>query len=142
MKTPGWVHQQSQWAADGLLFSRVQGGGGNGVHVGGGYTRGCQTNLPGIVAGQNGALVLKMVRRSAIKAEAFGYPFVMAALVLRFFGGGEVHWGGAVIAAVSAGRVARHAWSGRGCLGGGRVGIIGVAREVGMRSDSVVEFHT
>jgi hypothetical protein len=66
----------------------------------------------------------------------------MAALVLRFFGSGEVHWGGAIIAAVSAGGVARRAGSGRGCLGGGRVGIIGAAREVGVGSDSVVEFHT
>jgi hypothetical protein len=77
-----------------------------------------------------------------MKAEAFGYPFIMAALVLRFFGGGEVHWGRAVIAAVSAGGVARHAGSGWGCLGGGRVGSIGAAREVGVGSDSVVEFHT
>jgi hypothetical protein len=142
MKTPGWVHQQSQRAADGLLFSRVRGGGGNRVHVRGGYTRSCQANLPGIVAGQNGALVLKIVRRSTIKAEAFGHPFITAALVLRFFGGGEVHWGGALIAAVGAGGVARRAGSGWGCLGGGQVGIIGVAREVGMGSDSVVEFYT
>jgi hypothetical protein len=83
-----------------------------------------------------------MVRRSAIKAEAFGHPFITAALVLRFFGGGEVHWGGAVIATVGAGGVARRVGSGRGCLGHGRVGIIGVAREVGVGSDSVVEFHT
>jgi hypothetical protein len=47
-------------------------------------------NLPGIVAGQNRALVLKIVRQSTIKAEAFGYPVVMVALVLRFFGSGEV----------------------------------------------------
>jgi hypothetical protein len=142
MKTPGWVHQQSQHVADGLVFSRVRGGGGNGVHVGGRYVRGCQTNLPGIVAGQNGALVLKMVRRSTIKAEAFGHPFVMAALVLRCFGGGEVYWGRAVIAAVSAGGVARHAGSRWGCFGGGQLGIIGVGREVGVGLDSVVKFHT
>jgi hypothetical protein len=83
-----------------------------------------------------------MVRRSTIKAEAFGHPFVIMALVLRFFGGGEVHWCGAVIATVSASRVARHAGSGWSCLGSGQVGIIGVAREVGMGSDSVIEFHT
>jgi hypothetical protein len=142
MKTPGWVHQQSQQATDGLLFSRVRGGRGNGVHIGGGYTRSCQTNLPGIVAGQNRALVLKMVRRSTIKAEAFGHPFVMAALVLRFSGSGEVHWGRAVIAAVGAGGVACRVGSGRGCLGCGWVGIIGAAREVGVGSDLVVEFHT
>jgi hypothetical protein len=141
MKTPGWVHQQSQRAADGLLFSRVRGGGGNGVHVGGGYARSCQTNLPGIIAGQNGTLVLKMVRRSTVKAEAFGHPFVTAALVLRFFGSGEVHWCGAVIAAVGAGGMARRAGSGRSCFGGGRVGIIRAVREVGVGSDSVVEFH-
>jgi hypothetical protein len=83
-----------------------------------------------------------MVRRSTIKAEAFGHPFVTAALVLQFFGSGEVHWGGAIIAAVGAGGVARHVGSGQGCLGGGRVGIIGAVREVGVGSDSVVEFHT
>jgi hypothetical protein len=142
MKMPGWVHQQSQRAADGLLFSRVQSRGGNRVHVGGGYAHGCQTNLPGIVASQNGALVLKMVCQSTIKAEAFGHPFIMAALVLRFFGGGEVHWCRAIIAAVGAGGVARCVGSGWGCLGGSRVGIIATAREIGMGSDSVVEFHT
>jgi hypothetical protein len=142
MKTPGWVHQQSQRAADGLLFSRVRGGGGNGVHVGGGYACGCQTNLPGIVTGQNGALVLKMVRRSTIKAEAFGHLFVTAALVVRFLGSGEVHRCMAIIATVGPGGVARRVGGGRGCLGGGQVGIIGAAREVGMGSDLVIEFHT
>jgi hypothetical protein len=125
MKTPGWVHEQSQLAADWLLFSRVRGGAGNGVQVGGRYARGWQTKLPGIVASQNGALVLKMVRQSTIKAEAFGHPFVTAALVLRLFGSGKVHWGGAVIAAVSAGGVARRAGSGWGFLRGGWVGIMG-----------------
>jgi hypothetical protein len=99
-------------------------------------------NLLGIVASQNGALVLKMVHQSTIKAEAFGHPFVMVALVLRFFGGREVHWGRAVIATVSAGGVAYRVGSRWGCLGGSRVGIIGAAREVGMGSDLVVKFHT
>jgi hypothetical protein len=148
MKTLGWVHQQSQWAANGLLFSRVQGRGGNGVHVGGryarrgGYTCSYQMNLPGIVAGKNRALVIKMVRRSRIKAEAFGHLFIMAALVLRFFSGREVHWGGAIIAAVGAGGVARHVGSRWGYLGSGQVGPIWAAREVGMGSYLVVEFHT
>jgi hypothetical protein len=66
----------------------------------------------------------------------------MAALVLQIFGSGEVHWGGAIIAAVSAGGVTRRAGSRWGCLGGGQVGIIGVVREVGMGSDLVVKFHT
>jgi hypothetical protein len=141
MKTPGWVHQQSQRAADRLLFSRVRGGGGNGVHVRGGYARGYQTNLPGIVAGQNGALVLKMVRRSTVKAEAFGHSFVMAVLVLRFFGSGEVHWCRAIITAVGTGGVARRVRSGQSCFGSGRVGIIRAVREVGVGSDSVIKFH-
>jgi hypothetical protein len=141
MKTPGWVHQQSQWAADGLLFSQVRGGGGNGVQVRSGYARGCQTNLPGIVAGQNGGLVLKMVHRSTVKAEAFCHPFIMAVLVLRFFGSGKVHWGGAIITIVSASGVTHGVGSGRGCLSGGRVGINRAARVGGVGSDSVIEFH-
>jgi hypothetical protein len=110
--------------------------------MGGGYAHGCQMNLPGIVTSQNGALILKMVCRSTIKAEAFGYLFIMAALVLRCFGGREVYWGGAIIAAVGASGVAHHVGSRWSCLGGSRVGIIGVVRENGMGSDSVVEFHT
>jgi hypothetical protein len=83
-----------------------------------------------------------MVCQSRIEAEAFGYPFVMAALVLPFFGGREVHQHGAIISAVGASGVA-HCVGGRGgCLGGGWVGIIGVVREVGMGSDLVVKFHT
>jgi hypothetical protein len=66
----------------------------------------------------------------------------MVALVLQCFGSGKVHWGGAIIAAVSASGVACHVGSRQGCLGGSRVGIIMAAREVGMASDSVVEFHT
>jgi hypothetical protein len=68
-------------------------------------------NLLGIVAGQNGALVLKIVCQSTIKAEAFGYLFVIVALVLQFFGSREVYQGGAIIATVSAGGVAY-------CVGG------------------------
>jgi hypothetical protein len=49
----------------------------------------------------------------------------MAALVLQFFGGGDVHWGGAIIAAVSAGGVAHCVGSRWGCLGGGWVGLLG-----------------
>jgi hypothetical protein len=105
MKTPGWVHQQSQQAADGLLFSQVRGGGGDGVQVRSGYACGCQTNLPGIVARQNGPLVLKMVRQSTIKAEAFCHPCIMAALVLRCFDGRKVHWGRTIISTVGASRV-------------------------------------
>jgi hypothetical protein len=66
-------------------------------------------NLLGIVTGQNGALVLKMVCQSTIKAEAFGYLFIMVALVLRFFGGGEVYQYTAIIATIGTGRVAHHA---------------------------------
>jgi hypothetical protein len=117
MKMPGWVNQQSQWATDGLLFSRVRGGGGNGVHVRSRYACGCQTNLLGIVAGQNGVLVLKMFPLSTIKAEAFGHPFVMAALVLRSFGAGNIHWGRTVITTVSAGTVPQCVGSKCACLG-------------------------
>jgi hypothetical protein len=99
-------------------------------------------NLPGIVAGQNRALVIKMVYRSRIKAEAFGYLFIMAALVLPFFSGREVHWGGAIIAAVSAAGVAHHVGSRLGYLGSGEVGLIWVAREVGMGSYLVVKLYT
>jgi hypothetical protein len=66
----------------------------------------------------------------------------MVAFVLRFFSGREVHWGSAIIAAVSTGGVARCAGAGWGYLSGSWVGIMGVAREVSMGSDSVVEFHT
>jgi hypothetical protein len=98
-------------------------------------------DLPGIVTVQNRALVLKMVCQSTMKAEAFGYPFIMAALVLQFFGSGEVYQGRAIIAAVGAGGVAHHVGGRRGCLGGGQVGIVRVVREVGMGLDSVIEFH-
>jgi hypothetical protein len=66
----------------------------------------------------------------------------MVVLVLRFFGSRKVHWGGAIIATVGAGGVARHEGSRWGCLGGGRVGIIRAASEGSMGSDSVVRFHT
>jgi hypothetical protein len=82
-----------------------------------------------------------MVHRSTIKAEAFGHPFIMAALVLRFFGGGKVHWGGAIIATLGAGGVAHCVGSGWGCLGSGRVGIIRAAREGGMGLDPVVKVY-
>jgi hypothetical protein len=65
----------------------------------------------------------------------------MAALVLRFLGGGKVYWGGAIITTLGAGGVTHHAGSGWGFLSGGRVGIIGVARESSVGSDSVVKFH-
>jgi hypothetical protein len=83
-----------------------------------------------------------MVCQCTIEAEAFGHAFVMVVLVLQFFHSGEVHSGRAIIAIVSAGRVAHHVGSRWGCLGSGWVGIIGVARVVGIGSDLVVEFYT
>jgi hypothetical protein len=82
-----------------------------------------------------------MVRRSTIKAEAFRYPFITAVLVLRFFSGRKVHWGGTVITTVSAGGVIRRVGSRWGCLGSRWVGIIGAAREGSIGSDSVVELY-
>jgi hypothetical protein len=99
-------------------------------------------NLLGIVAGQNGALVLKMVRRSTIKVEAFGYLFIMVALVLQFFGHGKVHWGRTIITTISAGGVAHHVGNRWGCLGSRQVGIIRAVREGSVGLDSVVEFHS
>jgi hypothetical protein len=46
------------------------------------YAHGCETNLLGIITGQDGVLILKMVRQATIKAEAFGHLFIMVALVL------------------------------------------------------------
>jgi hypothetical protein len=141
MKMPGWVHQQSQCATNGLHFCQVRGGVGDRVQVGSGYGCGCQTNLLGIVAGQNGAVLLKMVCQFTIKVEAIGHPFVMAALVLQCFGSGKVHCHGTIITTVGASGVTRCVRSEWGCLGSGWMAIVGVARDGSMGSDLVVEFH-
>jgi hypothetical protein len=97
-------------------------------------------NLLGIVTGQNGALVLKIVRQSTIKVEALCQPFVMAALVLQFFGSRKLHCGGAIITTIGAGGVTRYMGSGWGCLGRRWAGIIGAVRERSVGLDSVVTF--
>jgi hypothetical protein len=73
------------------------------VQAGSGYAHSCQMNLPGIVAGQNMALVINMVCQSTIIAEAFGYPFGMVVLVLQFCGSGKVHWYRAITTTIGAG---------------------------------------
>jgi hypothetical protein len=98
-------------------------------------------NLPGIVAGQNGVLVLKIVRQSTIKAEAFGYPFIMVVLVLQPFGSRKVYWGRAIIATVCTSVVAHCVGSRWGCLGGSQVGIIRAVREGSIGLDLVVTFY-
>jgi hypothetical protein len=65
----------------------------------------------------------------------------MVVLVLRFCCGRKVHSGRAVITTISTGGVTRCVGSGRHCLGAGRVGIIGVAREGSVALDLVVEFY-
>jgi hypothetical protein len=98
-------------------------------------------NLLGVVASQNRALDLKIVYRSRIKAEAFGHPFIMLALVLQFFGSGKVHWGVTIISTVGAGRVTRCVGSRWGCLGGRWVGIVAATTEGSIGWDAIVEFH-
>jgi hypothetical protein len=98
-------------------------------------------NLLGIVASQNRVLVLKVVRQSTIKAEAFGDLFIMAALVLRSFGSRKVHWDSTIISTVGTSGVTQCAGSRWGCISGRHMGIIVLVGEGGTGSDSVVEFH-
>jgi hypothetical protein len=98
-------------------------------------------NLLGVIASQNRALVLKVVRQSTIKAEAFGNLFIIAALVLQSFGSRKVHWGSTILSTVAASGVTQCAGSRWGCISGRHMGIIALVGEGGTGSDSVVEFH-
>jgi hypothetical protein len=99
-------------------------------------------NLPGIATGHNVALVIKMVHQSTTKVEAFCHLFIMVALVLRFFGAREVHWGTVIITTVATSGVTQNTGSGWSYLGGGWVGLIGAARKGSMGSDLVVKFYS
>jgi hypothetical protein len=67
-----------------------------------------------------------MIRRSTILAQSFRHPVIIAAVVLRFFRGREVHRCRAIITTISTGGVA-------GSLGAGEHQCCnGQARVIGM----------